>query len=169
MKDYFYIDNNGEQKGPISPMQFSMYNISPDTLVWCEGMNDWTRAGSVTELHDCFITQHQAQTPPPYTNNNYNQPQPQQQPQQQPMQPCPDSNLVWAILSTIFCCLPFGIVAIIYACKVNDRYIMGDIQGAIDASKKAKNWSIYGAIGCFIILLLYFILILALGLSASNF
>lgn len=164
MKDYFYIDSNNEQKGPISPMQFSMYNITPDTFVWCEGMNDWTRAGSVAELHDCFTTR-QAQTPPPYTNNNYDQ----QPSQQRPMQPCPDSNLVWAILTTLFCCLPLGIVAIVYACKVNDRYMMGDIQGAIDASEKAKKWSIYSAVGAFIILVIYFIFIFAVGLSAAKF
>lgn len=164
MKDYFYIDSNNEQKGPISPMQFAMHNITPDTLVWCEGMNDWTRAGSVAELHDCFTTR-QAQTPPPYTYNNNNQ----QQAQQPPMQPFPDSNLVWAILTTIFCCLPFGVVAIVYACKVNDRFIMGDIQGAIDASEKAKKWSLYGAIGSIIIMLIYFIFLFAVGLSAAKF
>lgn len=162
MKDYFYIDTNNEQKGPISPMQFSTYNITPDTLVWCEGMSDWTRAGSVAELHDCFATQ-QTQTPPPHTNNSYNQQQ------QSTVQPCPDSNLVWAILTTIFCCLPFGIVAIVYACKVNERYMIGDIQGAIDASDKAKKWSIYSAISAIIILVIYFIFIFAVGLSAAKF
>ena len=99
MKDYFYIDSNNEQKGPISPLNFSIYNITPDTLVWCEGMADWTRAGSVDELHDVFVTQQTQATPPPYANNGggYNQQQAQsfQQPQQT-MQPCPDSNLVWA-------------------------------------------------------------------------
>lgn len=163
MKNYFYIDSSNEQKGPISPAQFSTYNITPDTLVWCEGMSDWSRAGSVAELHDCFTPQ-QAQTPPPYTYNNYNQ-----QSQQGPMQPCPDSNLVWAIVTTLFCCLPFGIVAIVYACKVNDRYMMGDMQGAIDASEKAKKWSIYSAVGALIIFVIYCTLIMALGLSAAKF
>lgn len=104
MKDYFYIDSNNEQKGPISPLNFSIYNVTPDTLVWCEGMADWTRAGSLDELHDVFVTQQTQTTPPPYANNGgYNQQQAQsfQQPQQT-MQPCPDSNLIWAILTTCF-------------------------------------------------------------------
>ena len=36
--------------------------------------------------------------------------------------PQPNNYLVWAILVTIFCCLPFGIVAIIKANKVNTLY-----------------------------------------------
>ena len=55
--------------------------------------------------------------------------------------PCPPSNLVWAIVSTILCCLPTGIVAIVYACKVDNLYLMGDYQGAVEASNKARNWA----------------------------
>jgi len=49
--------------------------------------------------------------------------------------------LVFAILSTIFCCLPFGIVAIVYAAQVNSKLQTGDYNGAVDASRKAKIWS----------------------------
>ena len=31
------------------------------------------------------------------------------------------NNLVWAILTTLFCCLPAGIVSIVYAAQVNGR------------------------------------------------
>lgn len=31
----------------------------------------------------------------------------------------PGNNLVWGILATVFCCLPFGIVSIVKASKVN--------------------------------------------------
>ena len=33
----------------------------------------------------------------------------------------PESYLVWAILSTVCCCLPFGVVSIVYASKVDGR------------------------------------------------
>jgi hypothetical protein len=46
-----------------------------------------------------------------------------------------------AILVTIFCCLPFGIVAIVYAAQVNTKLQAGDYAGAADASKKAKTYS----------------------------
>ena len=37
--------------------------------------------------------------------------------------------LAQAILVTLFCCLPFGIVAIVYAAQVNGRLQAGDIAG----------------------------------------
>ena len=48
--------------------------------------------------------------------------------------------LVFAILVTVFCCLPTGIAAIIYAAQVNTRLQAGDIAGAQQASKNAKMW-----------------------------
>lgn len=58
----------------------------------------------------------------------------------------PDSNLVWAILCTIFCCLPLGIVAIVYAAKVDSLYNSGNYEEAQRASDKARKFSIYGAL-----------------------
>src|ERR1700741_3034123 len=45
--------------------------------------------------------------------------------------------LVFAILATIFCCLPAGIPAIIYAAQVNSKLQAGDLAGAQLASKNA--------------------------------
>jgi Interferon-induced transmembrane protein len=53
--------------------------------------------------------------------------------------------LIPAILS-LFCCWPLAIVAIIFAAQVNGKVAAGDIQGAMDASKKAKLFS-YISIG----------------------
>ena len=54
--------------------------------------------------------------------------------------PKPDNCLVWAILSTLCCCLPFGVVAIVYAAQVDGKYAAGDYQGAVDSASKAKTW-----------------------------
>ncbi|MBN1125367.1 MAG: CD225/dispanin family protein [Sedimentisphaerales bacterium] len=48
--------------------------------------------------------------------------------------------LVQAILITLCCCLPFGIVAIVYAAQVNGKLQAGDYQGALECSGKAKMW-----------------------------
>ena len=46
--------------------------------------------------------------------------------------------LVPAILSTVFCCLPVGVVSIIFAAQVNSKLATGDIAGATESSGKAK-------------------------------
>lgn len=60
----------------------------------------------------------------------------------QPEQPRPSSYLGWAIAMTLLCCLPTGIVAIIYSSQVNDKFHYGDITGAQRASDRAQIWII---------------------------
>lgn len=60
--------------------------------------------------------------------------------------PKPENYLVWAILSTLCCCLPFGIVAIIKACKVNTLYAGKLYDAATMASQDAKKWCIIAAV-----------------------
>ncbi|HEV7919880.1 MAG TPA: CD225/dispanin family protein [Thermoanaerobaculia bacterium] len=48
--------------------------------------------------------------------------------------------LVQSILVTLCCCLPGGIVAIIFASQVNSKLLAGDMAGAEAASKNAKLW-----------------------------
>ena len=49
------------------------------------------------------------------------------------------NHLVWAILSTLFCCLPLGIVSIVFAAQVNGKLAVGDMAGAQEASDKKKG------------------------------
>jgi hypothetical protein len=49
--------------------------------------------------------------------------------------------LVQAILVTIFCCLPFGIVSIVFAAQVNGKVAAGDVAGAREVSNKARTWA----------------------------
>jgi uncharacterized membrane protein YvbJ len=48
--------------------------------------------------------------------------------------------LVQSILVTLFCCVPFGIVSIVYAAQVNSKLTAGDYAGAVETSKKARTW-----------------------------
>lgn len=57
-----------------------------------------------------------------------------------PLPQKPDNFLVWAILGALFCCLPFGIVSIVYASKVDGLWYAGDYTGAQDAASKARTW-----------------------------
>jgi len=76
--------------------------------------------------------------------------------------------LIPAILS-LFCCMPLGIVGVIFAAQVNGKVAAGDIAGAMDSSKKAKMFS-FIAIGlgllvilCYVVFLVFIGGITALG------
>lgn len=71
----------------------------------------------------------------------------------------PDTNLVWAILSTVLCCMPFGIAAIVYAAKVDSLWNQGDQAGSERASRLARNWSIASAATGVVVMVIYVALI----------
>ena len=48
--EYFIIDENNQQAGPFSLEQLAEKAITPETLVWAQGMKDWTPAWKVAEL-----------------------------------------------------------------------------------------------------------------------
>lgn len=81
----------------------------------------------------------------------------------------PDNNLVWAILCTVLCCLPLGIVAIIKSTKVKDLWAAGDHAGAQKASKDAKKYAMWGAASGVIFLVLYIIFVVVLGVAGAGF
>lgn len=78
----------------------------------------------------------------------------------------PPNYLVWAIITTILCCLPFGIVSIVYAAQVNSKWVAGDTQGAVQSSKNAKIWALVSFVSGFVGLIIWFILV-ALGVLAG--
>jgi hypothetical protein len=71
----------------------------------------------------------------------------------------PDNYLVWAILSTLFCCLPLGIASIVFAAQVDGKYNSGDYAGSLESSRKAKQFATWAAIGGLVVIVLYIILI----------
>jgi hypothetical protein len=81
--------------------------------------------------------------------------------------PPPSNNLVWAILSTILCCLPLGVVSIVYAAQVNGKWQSGDAHGANESARKAKQFAIASAVVGLVFSLLYIILVVAVGVGSS--
>ena len=70
----------------------------------------------------------------------------------------PDNFLVWAILSTVLCCLPFGIVSCVYASKVDNLYSQGKYKESQQASLDAKKWAKIAAIVGVAVVVLYILL-----------
>ncbi len=79
----------------------------------------------------------------------------------------PDNHMIWAILCTLFCCLPLGIISIINAAKVDSLYRTGDYEGAYKAAEDAKKYALWGAIPAAIIFGIYIIVILIVGILAA--
>jgi len=79
--------------------------------------------------------------------------------------------LVPAIIS-LFCCLPLGIVGVIFAAQVNGKVAAGDTAGALDAAKKAKMFSFIaiglGLLGIVCYVLFVVIMGVGMGLAGSS-
>ena len=155
-----YIHANGSNMGPYSLEQLKDLGISPDTPVWYNGLPDWTPAGVAPATRELFFAPSpdkaivpaeppaeaqatsasgESAPPVPGSQQGYN---PQGYPYGPGQQGPPPSYLAWAIISTLCCCMPFGIVAIIYASKVNGLWLRGDVNGAYKASARAQTWTI---------------------------
>ncbi|MSS16665.1 CD225/dispanin family protein [Sodaliphilus pleomorphus] len=143
MKYYMHI--GGQQVGPYEENELPSHGLTASTMVWREGMPDWVAASQVPELSHLLPP---SQQPPSYQPQSGYGPQPGYGPQQpygvQP--PMPDTYMVWAVLVTVFCCLPFGIVSIVKASQVSSLYSQGRYQEAVAASEAAKKWAIWSAI-----------------------
>ena len=107
--------------------------------------------------------------------------EPTQEPAQQPAQQAPPVNkpnpvtdpppktwLVESILATILCCIPFGIVAIVYATRVESNWYVGNKELALSSSKSAKSWTLVSVFIGLGISLIYIIL-MSLGIVAGLF
>ena len=149
----WFYEQNGEQKGPIPAEELVAKvrggELPSSALVWREGLADWTPFSSVAELQNTGgISAASGSTPtenpaaaspysPPTTNPSAGVAGASSLP---PGATVP--NYLWqSIVATLLCCLPFGVVGIVYASKVNGLVAQGDYAGAAEASKKAKLWT----------------------------
>lgn len=91
-------------------------------------------------------------------------------PQQPGSRPDIPNYLVQSILVTLFCCLPCGIAAIVFAAQVNGKIAAGDIVGAMQSSKKAKMfcWIAFG-LGLAMILIQVLLGVMGVGFSAVQY
>lgn len=178
MNRYFYIDNEGKQKGTFSLEELRSENIKKDTLVWTQGMNEWMRASEVGELASLFVeaayppsTAAQPVVPPAYQTNYGQQPP-------QPTEPMPKTWLIESILATI---LPFilcgsflsllGIIGIVNAAKVESLFTRGDFSGSQAASTQAGKWTkiaMWLGIAWVALWIIGIILIIAFGVSMAG-
>lgn len=141
---------NGVTTGPMSFEELTrVAGFGPDTPVWREGLPDWTTAGRLPDTAHLFNLHGSTPYGTPYYGRSDDQGSYQPayapggpSPAPQPVGNMPPTYLAWAIISTLCCCLPTGVVAIIYASKVSPLWMRGDYAGAMAASEKAGWWVI---------------------------
>ena len=69
-------------------------------------------------------------------------------------------------MSTVLCCLPFGIVAIIQSTKVDSAWSAGDNEGAERAAKEARKWTFIAAGTGLAVMVIYLILLVFVAILA---
>lgn len=79
----------------------------------------------------------------------------------------PPNYLVWAILATLFCCLPGGIVAIVYAAQVDSKFMAGDVAGSQHASDQAKLWC-WISVGTIVAIIVGYFLLMMLAVIGGG-
>lgn len=183
---YYYIDKNGAQQGPIAKDQLLSIGVKPDTLVWKAGMEQWTKANLVPELHPMFIGGTTCPPPRPpvpptgqsanaYESQGYNKDENATGISNTYLgggidgggKPAkPNNNLILAIISTVMCCIPLGAVGIYYAYQSDLAYNAGDYTKAESNGKSARNWSIASIVSGFVFIVIYMIC-MAIGAMAS--
>jgi hypothetical protein len=79
--------------------------------------------------------------------------------------------LVPAILTTLFCCLPLGIVSIVYAAQVDSKVASGDRAGALEASRNAKRWawiSFGTGLGVIVLIVAFYLILIIIGITLGG-
>ncbi|MDR1719140.1 MAG: CD225/dispanin family protein [Dysgonamonadaceae bacterium] len=87
-------------------------------------------------------------------------------------QKIPKSWMVESILVTLFCCMPLGVIGLIYASGVESKFRVGDYEGARIASANARQWVIVSfvlglLIGIIVLLYVIFIPLFLVGTTST--
>lgn len=76
---------------------------------------------------------------------------------------------MWAILVTVLCCLPLGIVSIIKSTQVSGLWGQGRYAEAQKAADDAKRFAIWGAVAGAVFGIIYLIFTLVAGANAFDY
>lgn len=142
-KKYYYIDSKGTQFGPLTINELIGAGIRPDTYVWRAGLSEWKLAKDLPEVASYLNAVPQATSLPSLGNTvpgNYSTNGGGANSTNRPQEPMPSTYLGWSIAATFLCCLPAGIVAIIFASQVSSKWACGDYAGAKRSASLAKTW-----------------------------
>lgn len=78
----------------------------------------------------------------------------------------PKTWLLESILATLLCCLPFGIVGIVYASRVESNWYAGNRDIALSSSRTARTWTLI-SFACGLASIVVTVIAWAFGLMAG--
>ncbi|MDQ6630479.1 MAG: CD225/dispanin family protein [Verrucomicrobiota bacterium] len=126
---YKIVGADKKEYGPVTVEQLRQWlsegRVNSQTLVWSEVGNNWKPLSAYPEISLTTPPLLSSSIPPLSVGGS---------------SPHVPNYLIQAILCTLCCCLPFGVVAIIYAAQVNSKLESGDYQGALISSNNARLW-----------------------------
>lgn len=179
MRKYYFAEGE-ERRGPFSLEEMASKDISKESLIWYEGLDNWIAASEVPELLQQIMPPMDSQTTPsisPQVTSPIESPVDSQitsstspnitsqnsRAKRQYNAPVrPKTWLVESIVLALICCQIFGIIAIVYAAKVDSCFNRGDHAAAYEASNKAKMWFFIGLGSGLFLFLLYIIFVVVI-------
>ncbi len=165
----WYYAKNGQQLGPVSEEklleEYRSGAIQSGDLVWNDSMSNWAPLSSIPGFISPIPSPKSTEGPAPYVA-----PSAAISPSTFSTgsgQSSPPTYLWQSIVCLILCCWPFAIPAIIFGTKVKSALEMGDREGALEASKKAKMWCIVSVIVGVIVQAIAFALFFVVGMNEA--
>jgi len=171
----WYYASQGQQKGPVSKERLIELHeageILLSDLVWNNSMADWAPLGTLPELAGDVALP----PPPPESTPGASSAgnvagagsaatltRPSVDLSQRP------TTYLWqSIACMLCCCLPLGIPALIFACKVDPAFQLGDLAAAEEASRKARLFCILAFVLGFVVQGIYLALVFVGGFAGA--
>ncbi|MDE6449226.1 MAG: GYF domain-containing protein [Muribaculaceae bacterium] len=163
---YFVIDD--QQYGPVQPDQVTSLDITPSTLTWHEGLENWVKASDIPEIANILSQQRiqsPAYTPVPPVHDE----EPVSHPATGNIHPvgtdseCPKPRLGLAIFSAIM--FPIGIAAIVKTSLIKTRWEQGRHDDARWLAKSAHKYaiaSIISGISLIAFIIFYYVMLISI-------
>ena len=150
----YWVARDGERYGPYTHDKLVEYyksgEILPTDQVCRPGTQEWVVASSMSELSDNAPPAAPATAKP-----------------SAPTGVIPNIGLAGPILVTLFCCLPFGVISIVYATQVPTKVAANDMAGAELAATTARNWMTWGLIAGVVSYVLFLAFWLFVGFAGA--
>ncbi len=81
----------------------------------------------------------------------------------------PVRTYLWqSLVATLLCCLPTGAVALVHASVAQNRLQSGDLDGARQASARARRWCVVSLVAFAAVLLLYLVAVVIIVAVAQR-